>query len=316
MQNPFWTSGPVPPAYLDGLALPRPAAMATVLGALRRDGFAWLGGPPGSGRSTFLRQLAAELRRDALVVDGQALLHGDEEEYRTALAGPRREAASSWIELGRHLAPSAPLLAFDGAPAGSETWVRQATRDLRLPLVLVAPGGLALDSVGDVAAGLFLQRRARLARLAWAPSALAETVRLAAGDLESLQRLGAACSEAARSADVSTIGEAELAEGAVAVSSNLPGAAGRNLAGVHGARLRLLKAMVRDPDGSPTSWARRCHLEPKAAVVHLRRLCTEDGLVARLGRGLYRAAPLVALHLQARAQSPVQRIPSRALVRG
>jgi DNA-binding IclR family transcriptional regulator len=64
---------------------------------------------------------------------------------------------------------------------------------------------------------------------------------------------------------------------------------------------------VRAPEATPTDWARRCGLDPKAAAVHLQRLAGHDGLVRRTGRGRYRiASPLLALHLQGLHGTPVR----------
>src|SRR6185295_9402907 len=85
MERPFWTVGPVPPAHLAELGIPRPAAQAALLAALERDGIAWIGGPPGSGRTTLVHQVASGLGRPFVVVDRGALLRGDEAEALQAV---------------------------------------------------------------------------------------------------------------------------------------------------------------------------------------------------------------------------------------
>jgi hypothetical protein len=170
------------------------------------------------------------------------------------------------------------------------------------------PGGTTAgvavpDPIADETARSFLERRARTLRMAWTPPALRQAVAFAEGRPDVLQRLGAGALHAALEQGRSRVTADDLLEGAVDAAEP----AADSLAGLSPPRASLLKAMVRAPEATPTDWARRCGLDPKAATVHLQRLESHDGLVQRVGRGRYRiASPLLALHLQGLHGTPVR----------
>jgi len=312
MERPFWTAGPVPPAFLAELAIPRPAALAAVAEALRRDGVAWIGGPRGSGRSTLVHQAAAALARPFVVLDCAALLRGDEAEALQAVREMARRPAgdADWEAALRLWHPQAGL-AVDGCGPEHEGWVRRVAAAVEAPVLACGDvPGVPPDPVDDAAASAFLERRVRRARMAWTPRALREAVDMAAGSVAALQRVGAGALHAALEQGRRRIATEDLLEGALSAAL----AAGGPLDPLSPPRRALVKAMARAPEATPTEWARRCGLDPKAAVVHLRRLEAQDGLVRRTGRGRYRlASPLLALHLQGRFGAPVRLVAPRVL---
>lgn len=308
MERPFWAAGPVPPARLSTLALTRPLALAAVQAGLGADGRAVIGGPRRGGRTTLVHQVAAALRRPFVVVDAAALLRGDEEEALQAVRDLSRKPADDlgWAEAVRLWHPEAAL-AVDSCEAPQRGWVRTLADKADVPVLAVeegAAGGAAVpDPIADETARSFLERRARTLRMAWTPPALREAVAFADGRVDALQRLGAAALHAALEQGRSRVTADDLLEGAVDAAEPPVDA----LAGLSPPRASLLKAMVRAPEATPTEWAHRCGLDPKAAVVHLQRLEGHDGLVRRTGRGRYRiASPLLALHLQGQHGTPVR----------
>jgi hypothetical protein len=307
MERPFWTAGPVPPALLPTLALPRPAAAAQLGAAVAADGKA-LVQASGRGSSTFLHQAARLLGRPILVVDLAALPDPSEVEtlqrvvQDRAGGGPRPEAWPGALDAWA----AGAVPAFDGYDPGlpAHAWVMGL--DLGRPWLATSPdGGIALDPIPPDAAAAFLERRLRGLRMTWTPAAQRDCVELAAGDPVALQRLGAGAMRSALEQARRRIAVDDLLEAALAPPGLLP----QGAEGPSGPRRGLLLAMARDPRGTPTSWARRCGIDPKAAVVHLRRLL-EDGHVTRGGRGDYAiASPLLRLRLQARMAAPVRLVP-------
>lgn len=302
MGRPFWTAGPVPSSLLGDLALPRPAAQAAALARLAAGDPAWIGGARGTGRSTFLGQVLQAAGRRALVLDVEALLQGGEDE---ALVAAGREAglrvAPTWDLVLAVVGPR-PALAIDGVGDLHRPWVQPLAGRLAAQgvAVLVASDGegIALDPIGSPAASAFLEARTSRVRMAWTGAALREAVALAAGHPARLQAVGAACLHASLEAGRRRIAMEDFLEAALEVAQARPGQG--PLAGMDGPRLALLKAVVRDPGASPTEWAQRCALEPRAAVVHLGRLVA-GGWLARPARGRYAVAdPAIALHLQGR----------------
>jgi DNA-binding MarR family transcriptional regulator len=308
MERPFWTVGPVPPAYLADLAMARPQAHAAVLDAIGREGLAWVGGLPGSGRTTLVHQAVAALRRPFVVIDMAGLLKGDEEEALQAVRDLARRPAADAAEWGtavRLWHPDAGL-AIDGCGPEQEGWVRRVAASTGLPVLAVAagPAGVPPDPIADGPAQDFLERRLRRLRMSWTPPALRETLSMAAGQPGPLQRVASGALHAALEQGRRRITIDDLLEGALGVAAQ---PASGLLDGLSPPKQALLKAMARSPEASPTEWARRCGLEPKAAVVHLRRLETGDGLVRRTGRGQYRlATPLLSLQMQGRHGTPVR----------
>jgi hypothetical protein len=130
----------------------------------------------------------------------------------------------------------------------------------------------------------------------WTGAALREAGDLIDGDAGAMQRVGAAALRACIERGARRVLMEDVLDAAVEVAhqSSFGASAWRRL---DGPRRALLLAMSRDPDAQPTSWAKRCSLEPKAAVVHLGRL-VDAGLVARVGRGQYVLAPLLRIALQ------------------
>jgi DNA-binding MarR family transcriptional regulator len=308
MERPFWTVGPVPPAYLTDLALARPLAHTAVLDAVAREGLAWIGGLPGAGRTTLVHQAAAALRRPLVVIDMAGLLKGDEgEALQAARDLARRPAADAadWGTVVRLWHPDAGL-AIDGCGPAQEGWIRRlaARTGLTVVAVTAGPAGVPPDPIADRPAQDFLERRLRRLRMSWTPPALRETIAMAAGQPGPLQRIASGALHAALEQNRRRITIDDLLEGALGVAAQ---PASGLLDGLSPPKQALLKAMARSPEASPTEWARRCGLEPKAAVVHLRRLEAGDGLVRRTGRGQYRlATPLLSLQMQGRHGTPVR----------
>lgn len=308
MERPFWTVGPVPPAYLTDLALARPAAAGAVLDAVGREGMAWIGGLPGSGRTTLVHQAAAALGRPFVVIDMAGLLKGDEEEALQAVRDLARRPgaeAAQWGTAVRLWHPDAGL-AIDGCGPAQEGWVRRLAARSGVPVLAVTagPAGVPPDPIADGPAQDFLERRLRRLRMSWTPPALRETISMAAGQPGPLQRVASGALHAALEQGRRRITIDDLLEGALGVAAQ---PASGLLDGLSPPKQALLKAMARSPESSPTEWARRCGLEPKAAVVHLRRLEAADGLVRRTGRGRYRlATPLLSLQMQGRHGTPVR----------
>lgn len=306
MERPFWTAGPVPPALLSTLALPRPAAASALAAAVQADQRATVLAK-GQGASTFLHQAARLLGRPVLVIDLAALPDASEAEtlqrvvQDRAGGGPRPDtwpgALDAWA--------GGAIPAFEGYEPALHPWV--ATLDLGRPWLAAGPqGSIALDAIPAETASSFLERRLRGLRMTWTPAALREAVDLADGDPAVLQRLASGAMRSGLEQARRRIAVDDLLEAALAPPGLLP----RGADGPAGPRRSLLLAMARDPRGTPTLWARRAGIEPKAAVVHLRRL-QEDGYVDRAGRGDYRiASPLLRLRLQARMAAPVRLVPN------
>jgi hypothetical protein len=308
MERPFWVAGPVPPARLSTLAIARPGAQAAILDALGEAGTATIGGRRRSGRTTLVHQVAAALRRPFVVVDASALLQGTEEEALQAVRELTRRPAgeADWAAAVRLWHPDAAL-AVDSCAPGQRAWARGLAAKARVPVLVVEEGegaGAAVpDAIADETGRSFLERRARTLRMAWTPPALREAVGFAGGRPDVLQRLGAGALHAALEQGRSRVTADDLLEGAVDAAEPPADA----LAALSPPRASLLKAMVRAPDATPTEWARRCGLDPKAAVVHLQRLESHDALVRKAGRGRYRiASPLLALHIQGLHGTPVR----------
>jgi DNA-binding transcriptional ArsR family regulator len=261
----------------------------------------------GTGASTFLHQAARLLGRPVIVVDLAALPDPSEAEAlqrviqdRPGGGGPRPDrwpaALDAW-------APGA-VPAFDGHDPVLHRWVADLHLD-RPWLSAGEMGDVALDPISPEVAASFLERRLRGLRMTWTPAALREAVDLAAGDPALLQRLGSGAMRSGLEQARRRIAVDDLLEAALAPPGLLP----KGAEGPGGPRRGLLLAMARDPRGTPTLWANRAGLEPKAAVVHLRRL-RDEGLVERGGRGEYRiASPLLGLRLQARMAAPVRLVP-------
>ena len=312
MERPFWTAGAVPPALLSSLALPRPAAAGSLAASVAAQGNAVVRAS-GTGASTFLHQAARLLGRPVLVVDLAALPDPGEAEtlLRVVQDRPGTGAArpDAWPAALDAWAPGA-IPAFDGLDPKAHGWV--GALELGRPWLATGAGGaIALDAIAPEVASSFLERRLRGLRMTWTPAALREAVDLAAGDPAVLQRLGSGAMRSALEQARRRIAVDDLLEAALAPPGLLP----QGAQGPAGARRGLLLAMARDPRGTPTLWARRAGIEPKAAVVHLRRLL-EDGLVERAGRGEYRiASPLLRLRLQARMAAPVRLVPIAPLER-
>lgn len=306
MERPFWVAGPVPPARLSTLSLTRPLAQAAVLASLAAGGLASIGGRRRSGRTTLVHQVAAALRRPFVVVDAAALLQGTEEEALQAVRELTRRppGEADWAAAVRLWHPDAAL-AIDSCTPEQRPWVRGLPAKAGVPVVAVeeGEGGAVPDPIAGETARSFLERRARTLRMTWTPPALREAVAFAEGRPDVLQRLGAGALHAALEQGRSRVTADDLLEGAVDAAEPAADA----LATLSPPRASLLKAMVRAPEATPTDWARRCGLDPKAAVVHLQRLESHDGLVQRTGRGRYRiASPLLALHLQGLHGTPVR----------
>lgn len=323
MEKAFWVGGPVPPAHLDSLALPRPEATAQVQAALDEGQWAWIGGPPGCGQTTLLHQAARATGRPLLIVDlrsmprsgpGDALARVVHERPRPSGAAP-----AAWAEAIAAWDPAAAL-AFDGYDPAVHGWVRPVAAGLGRPVLAAGQGGpIEPDPVADVAAAGFLERRGRRVRVAWTAAAVREAVGLAAGRPASLQAIGAAALHACLERGERRVLLEDVLEAAIEAAHHAPfGAAGwRRLSGP---RRALLLAMAEDPDDTATAWARRCGLDPKAAVVHLARLA-KSGLVDRAGRGRYSMAPLLRLALRPSGGSVVRLVQPRgplggALARG
>lgn len=306
MERPFWTAGAVPPALLPTLAIPRQAAAARLAAAVQATGNASVRSA-GTGASTFLHQAARLLGRPVLVIDLAALPDPGAAETLQRVVQDRPGAGAArpddWPAALDAWAPGA-VPAFDGHDPASHGWV--AALRLDRPWLAAGPEGeIVLDAIAPEVASSFLERRLRGLRMTWTPAALREAVDLGAGDPAILQRLGSGAMRSSLEQGRRRIAVDDLLEAALAPPGLLP----QGAQGPGGARRGLLLAMARDPRGTPTLWARRAGLEPKAAVVHLRRL-HEDGLVERGGRGEYRvASPLLRLRLQARMAAPVRLVP-------
>lgn len=295
MGRAFWTTGPIPAAMQAELALPRPAAQAAAIAALAAGQPVRIGGQPGIGRTTFLLQVLAAAGRPAVLVDTHALLQGTEEEAQASAAQALGLRGPTTWEAILEAAGPRSMLALDGLVAGPD-WVRALASSH--PVLLVGHGGIEPDPIPEGTASSFLERRGARLRLAWTPPALREAVALAAGHPARMQAIGAACAHVALEQGRRRIAMDDYLEAAIEVAGSRPGHG--PLAGLDGPRLRLLKAMVREPEATPTRWATRCGVEPRAAIVHLGRLA-EQGWLARPARGRYAIAdPAVALHLQGR----------------
>jgi hypothetical protein len=256
-----------------------------------------IGGPPGWGRTTFLLQLLAATGRPALLIDVEALLQGTQDEALSSAAqqvGLRTPA--TWEAVLDAVGPRS-ILALDGIGAPAPDWVR-ALGTPNHPVLLAGDGDLVPDAIASAVASSFLERRAARLRLGWTPTALREAVALATGHPARLQAIGAACAHVALEQGRRRIAMDDYLEAALDVAQARPGHG--PLAALDGPRLRLLKAIVREPEAKPTRWATRCGIEPRAAVVHLGRL-VEGGWLSRPSRGRYAVAdPALALHLQGR----------------
>lgn len=294
MEAVFWTLGPVPGRLLADLALPRPAALQALLADLD-SGVATLTGPPGSGKSTLALQVAATLGRTAVVVSVPSLLDG--------------ELAATIDSLAAAPAPDR-LLVLDGLAGGEEPAGREWARRAGCPAILIGDfPGTTPDPIPPGQASEFLRRRCQLAGVRWLAAALREAVALAAGNAQDLQGIGQACLYAAWAGERTRIDDETFLDGALAACSPPSLARARALGSLPDSRRELLKALIRYPDESPTDWARRCRMDPKAATVHLRRLERDDGLLVRSARGRYAvASPLVRLWLQAEHGTPVRQI--------
>lgn len=314
MEPAFWSIGAVPAQLLGALALPRPQALDAVRVALAEGGFAVVSGAPGCGKSTFALQVAAALGRPTIVISSDALLMGDEADHVARLgeeAASRRAPFQGWADAPAALGVVAPLLVLDGLDARQLSWARTLASTTNPVLAVGPPNGIVPDPIAAEAAQDFLARRMAHAGKTWTGAAVREAAELAAGAPEDLQRIGAACLHAAREAGKSRIGLDILLEGSLAAAHPLPTGHAQRLSGLPPSRLALLKAMARFPDESPTQWAHRCGLDPKAVTVHLHRLDADDGLVTRATRGAYRIRwPLVALHLQSRYGTVVRTLPT------
>jgi hypothetical protein len=284
MERPFWTVGQVPANLLADLALPRPRALAQALAALAGGDSVLIQGGPQSGRSTFLAQVAAAHGRPTLLVDEPSLLQGTSDEALAAAGQALNQPVQDWHEVAAALGPGG-LVAFDGPRP-----------DWPIPGPVLALGdGVRLDALEPAASMAFLSRRCARLRVHWTPSALRDAATLAEGHPARLQAIGAACLHVALERGRRRIALDDYLEAALEVSAQ----AARDLT-LDGPRRQLLKAIVRAPDATPTQWAQRCGLEPRAATVHLGRLVA-DGWLQRPDRGRYVLADRgLAMHLQVR----------------
>ncbi|HUR24877.1 MAG TPA: hypothetical protein VM327_02555 [Candidatus Thermoplasmatota archaeon] len=313
MEKAFWVGGPVPPAHLDSLALQRPLATTQALAALDAGRLAWLGGPPGCGQTTLLHQLARVLERPVLIVDLRSMPRNGQDDALAHVVqerpGPWGGVPEAWSGAIAAWDPGATL-AFDGFDPAVHGWVRLVAAELGGAVLAAGPGGpIEPDPIADPVAAAFLERRGNRVRVSWTPAAAREAVGLAAGRPASLQALGATALHACLERGARRILVEDVLEAAVEAAHHAPfGAAGwRRLSGP---RRALLLAMARDPGDTASAWARRCGLDPKAAVVHLSRL-VKAGLVDRIGHGQYAMAPLLRLALRPSGGSVVRLVQPR-----
>ncbi|MHB1261052.1 MAG: hypothetical protein ACYC2H_04980 [Thermoplasmatota archaeon] len=300
MEKAFWVAGPVPPAHLDALALPRPEALDPAVAAINDAGWAWIGGPSGCGQTTLLHQLARALGRPLVAIDLRCLPAGTAAEALAHVQQDRPRAgsppAATWDAAVAAWHPEA-VVAFDGFDPGQHGWVRQVAAELDRPVVAAGAGGpIVPGPLREPVAQGFLERRSRRVRVKWTGSPLREAVGLARGQPAALQALGAAALHGCLERGGRRVLLEDVLDAAVEVAQRgtTGGASWRRL---EGPRRSLLLAMARDPDGTVTAWSRRCGLEPKAAVVHLGRL-VQSGLAERQARGRYAIQPLLRLSLQ------------------
>jgi hypothetical protein len=304
MGRPFWTTGPVPLALLQGLALPRPDATATLTATLREGRPATLGGTPGSGRSTLGLQVAAALDAPALRVDAASLTGPADEATLDAVAESLGRRRLTWDQVPAAVERAGrPIVILDGH---ADELVRRLPRLRGVRTLTIGAKGTAPDPIRDTTAMAFLQRRSQTVGVAWTTEALAQAARLADGHVDVLQWIGqSTLAEALMAGDAQVRLETVL-EGAAVAADHLPIHLSVPLARVRGAQYDLLRAVARRPDATGTEWGRMADVEANAVAVHLGRLC-RSGLLARHGRGRYAIAnPLLRLHLQARHANVAQ----------
>lgn len=307
--RPFWTTGPVPPALLEGLALPRREARTALLATLREGRVARIGGPRGSGRTTLAFQVARALERPALLVHGASLTRPDEDAALAAVAESLDRRGASWSALAPAFQRAGrPVLILDGL---GRTWAQQAGRRLEGALVVQIGGtGIAPDPIEATVARAFLQRRSQQVGAVWTGEALDQAVTLAAGHVDALQWLGHMTVAEARLAGANTIDLDAVLEGAASAAEHLPPHLVEAVARTRGAQWDLLRSIARRPDATPTEWGQMAEVPQNAVTVHLGRLVA-GGLLVRTGRGQYVLSnPLVRLHLQGRFGTLAQVIPT------
>lgn len=311
MEDPtgaFWLQDPVPLTRLADLAMARRAEATAVLANLAASRLAIVWGPRGVGRSTFAHQLAQAWaepeRRRTVILAGPGLLQDGEADHVAALGVELAPARTdpSWAGLGLD---ATDLLILDGVAERHLAWARRLPSQVAACVVLIVDAptppadAILLAPFAETACRDFLEHRARSANCTWTNAALQQAVALSDGLPSLLQELGSGCVQAAlahrRRMDLDAV-----VSGASHVALRLPLWLQEPLRSLDGPRLALAKAMVRFPAESPTQWALRCGLEPKAAIVHLQRL-VQQGLVRKERRGRYVfAQALLGLHLQVR----------------
>jgi hypothetical protein len=308
MERAFWTFGAIPMSRLQTFAIPHESTVAALVNQLKTDGTARIGGPPGSGKTTLAHQVTAQMGQGATVISSRGLPLGTEADYKRHLSQePWRSAKSGpaqWADFRDQIPPGA-LLILDDLASGNLPWAQRLAAELGIKVLIVGAEGTPPPAIDAQRATQFLVARTKSVGLQWAAPALREALALAHGSAITLQHVGHAAVNTAFQFGRTRIDQTVFEEAAFHASSLPPAQLLAAIGGLHGPRLALYRIMAQFPADSPTSWARRLGLEPKAAVVHLQRM-TSQGLVLREGRGRYRpASQLLANYVRLQLSSVV-----------